>query len=182
MITCPACAEQNPEDALLCRLCSEKLVGPKRKDWNNLTLEEKLDQRFIDDIANQQANEVAADRYLTKKTKSHAITGIITFFILRAMFGFPESLLPTVLIFNAITSTIIGYPLGYLISWAGGGIVRGALISGSAFALMGLVLLLPVLIWGGADGAAFSIASMIYMFVVGAVPGVYIGYHVELDR
>lgn len=182
MISCPSCAEENPDGAVLCRMCSEKLVGPPRKDWNKLTLAEKLDQRFIDDIANRQESEDASERYHSKKTKSHAVTGILTFFFLRALFGFPYSLHPMELVLNAITSTIVGYPLGYLISWAGGGAVRGAFISGTAFTIMGLILYLPDLIFGGAEGIAFSVGSLIYMFGAGAIPGVYIGYHVELDQ
>ena len=62
--------------------------------------------------------------------------GAITFFAFLTLIGFPSSLHPVSLLTSAILSALLGLPAGYLVSRERGGMVHGALITGSLFALL----------------------------------------------
>lgn len=109
--------------------------------------------------------------------RGHAVTGFLLLFFFSTLSGLWRSLLPLELLENLVLSALIGAPLGYAISRAGGGVVRGAAIGAGAFLLIATVQALLA-------GAHFpgALAPLAGSAAVGLVPGAFLGWHVEQDR
>lgn len=113
--------------------------------------------------------------------RGYAFAGAATFAILSILFGLPSSLHPLNLIVILISSTIVGAPIGYLIGRAGGGMLKGAVISSGAFAVLQLINTLPLLS-KGVDVGALLFSAVFYGILVGVIPGVILGWHVDMNK
>ena len=177
---CSDCAYENGPSDLACNMCGAVLrrvrvaagsaaaLGPARP---------RLEEVHAAEWRAAEADREEKHRMLRRRRlKSHAVTGAITFFVLITMFGLPTSLLPGEILINLILSTAVGMPVGFLISRYGGGMGRGALISGGALVLIVVVRVL----WAGSFGVG-TVPWLIVFFALGAIPGIFIGYHVTLD-
>lgn len=109
---------------------------------------------------------------------NHALAGAMTFFFINLLVGFPNSFKIANLFFNLVLSALFGLPIGWLISKAGGGIYRGAMISAGAFVLLRVILLLPHL---GDWGFSAVLAHALPWSLLGLLPGAFIGIHVQAD-
>lgn len=162
MKECAACRSTSAEGVAACPKCGERLTssGPRVSDLR-------------DDVLLREAEGALRTRRIRRL---HALTGAMTFFILNLLLGLPQSLAPGPLFVNAITSTIFGLPIGWIISWRRGGALQGALLSAGTF--IGVRLLLGIL--GGAGEGALGPALL--WGLTGLLPGALIGLHVEMDE
>ena len=163
MLSCMACGSTNAASVRACAKCGASLAGAGTAGTLQASRDDAL-VRELDDL----------DR-LKRRRRTHAIVGALTFFILILLFGLPHSLMPTELIWNAVVSTILGTPIGYLISRWNAGPIKGALISGAAMAVARVTL---GLLSGESGGI---VMGGLVGFAVGLLPGVLIGWHVEQD-
>ena len=139
----------------------------------------RLDEHLEELQLQGSRKELDAKDRRRRRFRSHAVTGVITFFILNLLVGLPQSLKLLNLLINLGASVLLGAPLGMLISRCGGGQWRGGLISMGVFMLLRLILAIPGLVQGG---ALFEIAAGALMLgLLGFIPGAIIGIHVEAD-
>ena len=104
---------------------------------------------------------------------SHALTGILLIAILLLVLGLPCSLFPSSLLLIAIQAVVIGGPLGWLVSAAGGGLLTGAAIGAGGGVVLAVV--------GGLFGSGPLLSAVLAGFGSGLVPGAIMGWHVEHD-
>ena len=119
----------------------------------------------------------AKSPWMHEKWLGHGVTGVLLFLGASILFGLPESLAPTSLFRTVPLSVLFGFPLGYTVSRAGGGVVRGAMI-GAGF---GVVLAVFTAVLRGAESGTL-ISGAIFGVGILLVPGAILGWHVEADR
>lgn len=156
MIECSACRATNADRVSACAKCGAPLDGLKGGTKADDATEEAVKR------------ERDSDDRVRRLRRTHAGVGAMTFFLLQLLVGLPDSLMPGALLTGAIGSTIVGLPIGYLISRFRAGGIGGALISAAAFMVLGLVLGAGsrTLMWG----------------LIGILPGALIGIHVTMDE
>jgi NhaP-type Na+/H+ or K+/H+ antiporter len=162
MLACASCGSTNAPGVPRCAKCGASMAGA----GTALAKENADDDAVLRELAEK-------DR-LKRRRIGHAITGILTFFLINLLFGLPGSLHPLNLLSNAIASAIFGAPIGYLISRFNAGPMKGAMISSATFLV---VLVILSLLSGEKPGAVGFIAAV----AAGAVPGYLIGFHVSSD-
>ena len=176
---CPSCGHEERDDVFVCSLCSNLLQKEGKVPG---TTEARVPSNVLDELKKEkEQREKAKDEWRRQRLKGHAITGALTFSILNILFGLPSSLLPLNLLATVAFSTVVGLPIGYLISSRGGGVLKGACMSAGAFALMRLIISVPDLMSSGDVGAILFRALSVGV-LMGAIPGAIIGWHVELGR
>ncbi len=169
MTTCGSCGSTSADGIAACAKCGSPLGAGGAPGAASLAAE---DERILRE---------ARDRSRVKSVrKSHAITGLITFFLINLLVGLPGSLHPLDLAANFVVSAVFGLPIGYLISARRGGLYRGALISAAALVLARLLLGIVDLARGAEPGAVLLGAFLWGM--AGVLPGAIIGLHVEQDE
>lgn len=183
MTACPHCGEENPDDARICRMCSGRMdVEPKKRD-EDLSYFERLERDAWERQAEQQAWGERADQAVAKKVKSQAWVAVILFFVFRMVFTFPDCVMSIWLfLMITVTSVVFGYPVGLFLAHRGSGPLEGGTITGALSAFQTLVIALPLLMFGDAGIAGLTLAAMALSFGYGFIPGVYIGYHIELSN
>lgn len=159
---CKACGATNAPSVPFCAKCGASMAGA----GTALAKENANDDAILRELAEK-------DR-LKRRRIGHAITGILTFFLLNLLFGLPGSLHPSNLLSNAIGSAIVGAPIGYLISRFNAGPMKGAMISSGAF----LAILVVLSLVSGERIGAFGLLAAV---MAGAAPGYLIGFHVQSD-
>ena len=162
MKACKACGATNAASVPFCAKCGGSMAGAGAA----LAKENAADDAIVRELAEK-------DR-LKRRRIGHAITGVLTFFLINLLFGLPGSLHPANLLSNAIVSAIFGAPIGYLISRFNAGPMKGAMISSGTFLA---VLAVLSLISSDKPGAVGFIAAVL----AGAMPGYLIGFHVRSD-
>ena len=132
---------------------------------------------MLDTACSDDRSDVRITDRMRARWRGHAVTGALLLFFFATLFGFPDSLLPLALLQNLFGSALLGAPLGYAISRAGGGVGRGAAVGAGALAAVGLV---QALIAGASLlGALLPMAKVA---ASGMVIGAFLGWHVEQDR
>jgi len=105
-----------------------------------------------------------------RKLKLHTVAGMLIFFILNIFFGAPGVFEPLNLFITFLLSSLFGLPLGFAISWVGGGMPKGALISSAAFTVVWALLI------------SFGVAQAESWLLESLAAGALIGWHVNLDE
>ena len=187
---CPSCGYENDAAATACNLCTAMLkreVPPSRPEEFPRTPETSTPEEphpverpreLVEEMRDERERReqhFKANRRI--RLRNHAIAGAAIFFILSCLFGLPESLYPGQLARNLGLSVLFGMPIGFTISYMGGGVWRGALISGSTFACLSILLAFL-----GEGKLLFDIPWIVASFALGAIPGIIIAYHVDLDE
>lgn len=113
-----------------------------------------------------------------RRLKLHTVAGMLIFFILNVFFGAPSVFEPLNMFITFLMSAIFGLPLGFVISWVGGGMPKGAIVSSIAFTMVWALLILI----GVADAEHVLLESLVAGALFGAIPGALIGWHVNLDE
>ena len=170
MIGCPSCGATNAQGVPACARCGTSLGGTEASPGG--PAQDLADETILKNLEDAQR--------LKRRRMTHALTGAATFFLVNLLTGLPGSLGPGTLVLNAITSLGFGLPIGYIISRMGGGVVRGAAISGATFICARLVLAVPALVRG--EGGFEVLLPAILWGIMGVIPGALIGMHVETDN
>lgn len=174
---CPACAyDRSPAEAVVCNLCGVPLVATRRQQREAATPAEDPAVVALRERSQAEAAERAArsDARRRRRQREHAIIGLISVLGFQLLFAFPGSLLD--LVTMIVASLVIGLPMGFIISRAGGGMHRGALIGAAWVAVLGAA---AQLVMSGQISLAAAIAGSV---LAGGLPGAVIGTHVEMDR
>lgn len=167
---CPMCGAATADDATECPTCTATLrfAAPIQTAATNNPIRNPV----VEQVGDEAAEDRTWERYNRSRHRNHAITGILTFALLSILLGLPESLSPLSLLKILAASTLMGAPIGYLISRVGGNWKKGALISSLAFTVLFLIL-------SGGEGSLLS--NLGVGAFVGFVPGAIIGWHVEMS-
>lgn len=176
---CDSCNYENKEESFVCNLCGANLQS------RDVPSQPEMSKAQLDNIAEMQREKEENDRQWEERRKralkGYAVTGALTFFILNAVFGFPQSLHPLTFILNIIFSALFGLPLGYLIGTKGGGLVKGAIISSVFFAALRILFIVPSMISSG-NVTESLLSAAVSGILIGAIPGGIIGWHVDLSK
>lgn len=151
MPLCSACQRLTPAGAHHCPSCGAA-------------------QRPQDVVAQAEHSSRIRDR---ERPLRYALTCVLVMLIVQVVFRLPQSLSSITLRSIAFQALLLGTPLGWLVSVAGGGLMTGAAI-GAGF---GVVLAIIVGIFGDASlqsAAVLGISS-------GLLPGAIMGWHMEQD-
>ena len=173
---CPSCSyDRSPIGSLVCNLCGVPLVTTRRQN-RALALPEDPAVAELRTRTQAEAAERAtrSDARRRRRQREHAIIGLVSVLGFQLLFAFPSSFLD--LVVTIISSLVIGLPMGFIISRAGGGMHRGALI-GAAW-VVALVMLVQVVM----TGQIAILGAIAGGLLAGGLPGAVIGTHVELDR
>ena len=170
---CTVCGRDMGTEPPPCPHCGQAAAtGP-------LVRSAKLDDHREEVQLKQAQKELDAKDRRKRRRIAHAITGVITIFILNTMFGLPETLKLLPILFNLGVSLVFGLPIGFLISHFGGGQWRGGWISAGVFFVASLLLSIPNLVRGGSLAGAMGAALIVGL--LGFIPGAIIGMHVDVD-
>jgi len=123
--------------------------------------------------AKEEAKEEQRARRRKEALRGHVVTGVLTFTLLSLFLGFPESLQPLSLLTLLVFSVLLGGPLGLVIGLAGGGVIKGALISSAFFTVLRLMSLLG-------NGETSLMTAVLGGLFLGALPGAVIGLHISM--
>jgi hypothetical protein len=169
-VLCPKCAAAAADGERRCRACGASLSaqtsriqagGPAAMiERNRLEREEKERQR---------------DARLRRRWIGHGIAGAIVFFVLRGLLDFAAFAEPMAMVWNVVAAIVLGFPMGFVISWKNADRYQGIMIGGITTAVI-LTLIATVLT------GEFQIVGLVSYFMVGALPGFAIGMHCEFDR
>jgi len=128
--------------------------------------------------AKEEAKEEQRARRRKEALRGHVVTGVLTFTLLSLFLGFPESLQPLSLLTLLVFSVLLGGPLGLVIGLAGGGVIKGALISSAFFTVLRLILQIRVSLLG--NGETSLMTAVLGGLFLGALPGAVIGLHISM--
>lgn len=185
---CTSCGYESKTKEETCGLCGELLEkrAAVLDSVGTAVVEKEVRTRPPTHVVNkyraaEEEQHRLAEMRRKDNLKGYAFAGAATFAGLSILFGLPQSLFPLNLIVILISSMIVGAPIGYLIGRAGGGMLKGAVISSGAFAVLQLVNSIPLLL-KGADGGAVLFSAVFYGILVGVIPGVILGWHVDMNK
>lgn len=139
----------------------------------------KLDDHREEQLFKEAQKDLDSKDRRKRRRIAHAITGVITIFLINTLFGLPETLKLLPILLNLGVSLVFGLPIGFLISHFGGGQWRGGFISAGVFFVARLLLSIPDLVRGGSFAGAMGIALILGL--LGFIPGAIIGMHVDVD-
>lgn len=125
----------------------------------------------------KSTGERFSERRSTQLFKYHPVAGAVILFALLTFTGLPESLGIQDLFMNLGASVLVGAPMGFLISYIGGGFFVGALISMVVFAGLDLLMLGMY----GATDTVLVVPVLMQALFWGWIPGSLIGIHVNHD-
>ena len=174
---CPACSyDRSPAGSVVCNLCATPLVATARQQRQPEAPPEDpavvaLRERTRAEAAERMAR---SDARRARRRREHAIIGLVAVFGFYLLISFPGSL--GELLALVLTSAVIGLPMGFIISRAGGGMYRGALIGAAWVATLTVLLQLAL------GGHPAIIMAILGSLLAGGVPGAIIGTHVAIDR
>lgn len=174
---CPTCSyDKSPSGAVVCNLCGVPLVATTRLERAPVVPAEDPAVTALRARTQAEAAERTArsDARRHRRQREHAIIGLVAVLGFQLLFSFPSTLLDLGMV--VVASLVIGLPMGFIISRAGGGMYRGAFIGAGWVAA--LVILIQLLV----SGQASVFVAIAGSLIAGGLPGAVIGTHVAIDR
>lgn len=189
---CPECEYENETGRAICDMCGAQLPGregnitydtdeavsgaPSGSDPTN-SAGGRSDRKETGRGDRITTGERHSGRRITQLYRYHPIAGAGILFCLMTFTGFPSSLSLPNLFMNLGASVLVGAPMGFLISYIGGGFFVGALISMMVFAGLDLSMLFVK----GATDSILVVPILMQALMWGWIPGCLIGVHVNQD-